>query len=77
MWFLCVSYSDAVTFSVMNMLNNKSLEIRNYVSVIHLKDVHSLQAIMNNILVIMYWGPWQKRARCGTYQFSNTITNLL
>ena len=57
MWFLCVNYSDAVTFSVMNMLSNKSLEIRNYVSVIHLKDVNSLQAIMNNILVIMYWGP--------------------
>ena len=33
----------------MNILSNKSLDIRNYASLIHLKDVYSLQAIKNSI----------------------------
>ena len=47
---LCCYVSNTVTFSAINILSNKSLDIRNYASLIHLKDVYSLQAIMSNIL---------------------------
>ena len=39
----------AVAFSAMNNLGNKSLDIRNYTCLIHLKDINSLQAIINYI----------------------------
>ena len=48
MFSLC-QLSNAVTVSAMNISSNKSINIRHYASLIHLKYIYSLQAIMNNM----------------------------